>query len=262
MKTLELLSCLGRNPGEFADRVAAILSARWESSLGGRPVYQTVGASSGLKSLIGTLGREIEELLSEPNLAQIEKWITERRGALPVRAPFAMSHNGDTLLGRLCYAVTRAIRPAAVVETGVCYGVTSAYLLAALDANGKGHLYSIDLPPLAKNGDDYVGWLVPRNLQHRWTLRRGVSSRLLGPLVAEHGPIDLFIHDSLHTYKNMKSEFETAWPALRDGGVLISDDVQGNSAFGELTQSARVRTSLIIQEKDKEALLGAAVKRQ
>jgi hypothetical protein len=158
--------------------------------------------------------------------------------------------------------MTRAIRPSVVIETGVCYGVTSAYLLAALDANGEGHLYSIDLPPLGKNGEDYVGWLVPKELQKRWTLRRGASQRILGPLIAELGSVDIFIHDSLHTYKNMKHEFETAWPALRSGGVLIADDIEGNAAFLQLAQSKDLDRSIVIREKNKDALLGVAVKRE
>jgi hypothetical protein len=140
--------------------------------------------------------------------------------------------------------------------------VTSAYILAALEANEQGHLYSIDLPPLGKNGDDYVGWLVPNELQKRWSLRRGTSRRLLGPLIAELGAIDLFVHDSLHTYKNMKHEFETVWPDLRVGGVLISDDIEGNAAFLQLALSKKLDRSVVIQEKNKDALLGVAVKRK
>jgi predicted O-methyltransferase YrrM len=262
MKTLDLISNLRRNPSEFQDRVSAILSVRWESSFGRRPAYPTVGVEKGMEFLLGTLGRNFANALDEPQLAQIEKSVSKKQGELPENAPFAKFHNGDTLLGRLCYAVARSIRPKTVIETGVCYGVTSACVLAALEVNEQGHLYSIDLPPLGKNGDDYVGWLVPNELQHRWTLRRGTSRRLLGPLVEELGPIDLFVHDSLHTYKNMKKEFENAWPALRPGGILISDDIEGNAAFLQLAQSKELGRSVVIQEKNKGALLGVAVKRR
>ena len=54
---------------------------------------------------------------------------------------------------------------------------------------------------------------------------------MLPALLAEVGEIDLFFHDSLHTYANMSWEFEVAWPALRDGGLLVSDDVFWSSAF-------------------------------
>ncbi len=220
-----------------------------------------MGVEEGLEYSIGSFGHEIANALEEPNLAQIEKRVGARQAELPANAPFARSHNGDTLLGRLCYALARTIRPIAVVETGVCYGVASTYLLAALDTNRDGRLFSIDLPPLGKNGDDYVGWVVPGNLRRRWTLERGTSRRLLGPLTGRLGSIDLFVHDSQHTYKNIKFEFETAWRALRPGGVLISDDVEGNAAFLELAQSSDVASSAVIREKDKNALVGVAVKR-
>jgi predicted O-methyltransferase YrrM len=46
--------------------------------------------------------------------------------------------------------------------------------------------------------------------------------------------VDLFLHDSLHTYRNMRREFEAVWPRLRTGGVILADDVERNCAFGEL----------------------------
>jgi predicted O-methyltransferase YrrM len=262
MKTFDLISNLRWNPSEFRDRVSAILSVRWESSFYRRPHYQAVPVEKGMEFLLRALGQGFAEALDDPNLTQIERRISGRQAELPGNAPFAKSHNGDTRLGRLCYAVARSIRPRTVIETGVCYGVTSAYLLAALEMNEQGHLYSIDLPPLGKDGDDYVGWLVPNELQKRWTLRRGASRRLLSPLIAELGAIDLFVHDSLHTYKNMKNEFETVWPALRSGGVLISDDIEGNSAFLQLAQSKELNQSVVIREKNKDALLGVVVKRE
>jgi len=39
------------------------------------------------------------------------------------------------------------------VETGVCNGVSTAFLLLALERNGDGELYSIDLPEIA--GEEY-----------------------------------------------------------------------------------------------------------
>jgi Methyltransferase domain len=262
MKTFELISNLCWNPAEFRDRVSAILSTRWESSFYGRPDYPAVPLEQGMEFFLRELGQDFAEALEDPNLNQIERRIGSRQAELPENAPFARFHNGDTRLGRLCYAVARAIRPSTVIETGVCYGVTSAYLLAALERNEQGHLYSIDLPPLGKDGDDYVGWLVPNELRNRWTLRRGTSRRLLGPLIAELGTVDLFVHDSLHTYRNMKNEFETVWPALRRGGVLISDDIEGNAAFLQLAQSKKLDQTVVIQEKNKDALLGAIVKRK
>ena len=47
----------------------------------------------------------------------------------------------------------RKLRPALAVETGVCNGVSTAFLLLALVENGAGELWSVDLPEVA--GEDY-----------------------------------------------------------------------------------------------------------
>ncbi|MCL0060402.1 class I SAM-dependent methyltransferase [Dehalococcoidia bacterium] len=126
----------------------------------------------------------------------------------------------------LLYLLVRMLQPKTVVETGVAAGRSSTSILLALEENGRGHLYSIDLPTTERleDGSIYplegkpVGYNVPRNLRHRWELILGDSRRELHPLLTRLGEIDLFIHDSLHTERHMMWEFETAWPFLRAGG--------------------------------------------
>ena len=185
---------------------------------------------------------------------------TRAQSTMLVEAPFSARHNGGSLLACLSYAMARVLRPKIVIESGVCYGVTSAHLLQALHVNGHGHLHSIDLPPLGKNGDSYVGGLVPTGLRNRWTLHRGTTRRVLEPLLESLPQVDLFLHDSLHTYQNMHMEFVTVWPKLRSGGVLLSDDVEGNAAFHELMQHDDVAVALVLSETGKDACFGIAVK--
>jgi len=49
--------------------------------------------------------------------------------------------------------------------------------------------------------------------------------------------VDIFVHDSLHTYRNMRFEFETVWPSLTHSGVVISDDIAMNRAFEDFFRS-------------------------
>jgi hypothetical protein len=259
MKAIRLLMLVAQRPGEFLDRLSATVASRLEISLGRRPDYRTVDVEEGFVRLCEALGSSVS--LRQPDLARIEARIKKRQAQLPANAPFARFHNGDTVLGRLCYVVARSLRPKVIIETGVCYGVTSSYLLHTLAADSEGHLHSIDLPPLGQNGDGYLGWLVPEELRARWTLHRGTSRRLLPLLLSKLGEVDLFVHDSLHTYGNMKREFAAAWPALRAGGVLISDDVEYNGAFLELVQRDDAVFSMVIKEGEKNALFGVAVKR-
>jgi predicted O-methyltransferase YrrM len=171
--------------------------------------------------------------------------------------PFGSFHNGTATLGELCYLACRCLRPRVVVETGVAYGVTSAYILQALTDNGHGELHSIDLPPLAEGADSYVGHFVPHELRARWNLHIGPASRLLPDILREANTIDVFVHDSLHTYSHMKWEFERALLSLRPGGALISDDIEGNRAFEEATRHPSVASWFAVRQADKDAMCGA-----
>jgi predicted O-methyltransferase YrrM len=150
--------------------------------------------------------------------------------------------------GAFLYAITRTLRPAVAVETGVANGFSTAFLLQALQANGEGHLHSIDLPREAgreyEEGTFYEGegragippgsepgWLIPDELRDRWTLLLGRSQDELPPLLERLGELDFFMHDSEHSFDCMWFEFNAAWPRLRTGGVLVSDDVNSTEAF-------------------------------
>jgi predicted O-methyltransferase YrrM len=152
------------------------------------------------------------------------------------------------------YALLRRLAPRVAVETGVCNGVSTAFLLLALRRNGGGELHSIDLPEVA--GEAYEpgtfwdgkggavippgrdpGWMVPDDLRTDWELLLGRSQELLPPLLERLGAIDFFLHDSEHTYDCMSFEFEHAYGALRPGGVLAADDVTANDAFSDFASS-------------------------
>jgi len=78
-------------------------------------------------------------------------------------------------------------------------------------------------------------------------------------LLEEVVEVDVFIQDSSHTYRNMRREFETLWPYLRTGGVIVADDIQGNSAFSEL-QQRNPSFQRCIEQIKKEALFGVVIK--
>jgi hypothetical protein len=144
-------------------------------------------------------------------------------------------HDADPGLAQITWCLVRHLRPAHIVETGVARGITSRVLLEALDANGEGQLWSIDLPFLRSQWHDQTAAAVPSSKRSRWKYVRGSSRRRLPPLLAQLGQIDIFIHDSAHTESNMLFEFETAWPSIRPGGVLVSHDITMNRAFRTFT---------------------------
>jgi hypothetical protein len=140
-------------------------------------------------------------------------------------------NDGDQALVRAVWCLTRHLKPDKVVETGVAHGMTSRFLLEALELNGKGKLFSIDLPPFERALRKQVGVAVGDRFPTRWKYIKGSSRRRLSALLAELGQIDLFIHDSLHSEHNVRFEMDRAWAALRPGGALVVDDVDANWGF-------------------------------
>ena len=135
------------------------------------------------------------------------------------------------------YAVVRAVKPAVVVETGVASGMSSAHILRALAANGSGELHSIDLPNVQHGSilprGRASGWIVPYSLRGPWKLHIGDSREMLPALLDALGRVDLFLHDSDHSYESMSFEFEQAYPRLAPGGLLMSDDVHLHGAWND-----------------------------
>lgn len=151
------------------------------------------------------------------------------------------------------YGITRAMKPAVVVETGVNSGGSSRVILDALRRNGSGRLYSIDLPYHApwttsdgrRDGSHLpagltTGFLVPEYLRTAWTLIEGDAKVELPNLVSRLPPLDLFFHDSEHSFQHQSFEYQTAWPRLRSGGVLVSDDTNWSNAFDEFCRAQRL----------------------
>jgi methyltransferase family protein len=126
------------------------------------------------------------------------------------------------------YAIVRAAKPRVIVETGVASGLSSAHILRALAANGAGTLYSIDLPNVQEGSvlpkGRTSGWIVPDSLRDRWKLQLGDTWVLLPDLLRTLDRLDLFLHDSDHSYEAMVFEYEQAFPKLEAGGLLLSDD--------------------------------------
>jgi len=147
----------------------------------------------------------------------------------------------------LLYSLARSSRPEVVVETGTNLGVSTFFLLKAFHENGKGQLFSIDLPRAQyllgqMAHEDYLppglspGCVVPPSLRSRWSLTLGNAKTELPKLLSSLDGVDMFLHDSEHTYDHMMFEFKNVWQKLRKGGLLVSDDVYCNSSFQDFCE--------------------------
>lgn len=194
-----------------------------------------------IKRLSGSSFREIyryySDLQSNRDMhAYLRKWLPLARGVITRTAEL--------------YVLVRAFLPNTVIETGVSSGFSSTFILQALEDNGRGFLYSIDAPnvdPSSTLPKGFAsGWLVPASLRGRWNLILGRSFEALPALLDKVKTVDLFLHDSEHTYENMTFEFRAAWKYLRKGGMLLSHDVFWNNAFSDFCKSVGRRPSYIV----------------
>jgi len=152
------------------------------------------------------------------------------------------------LRGPVLYVCIRALKPRIMVETGVSSGSSTHYILKAMELNGQGKLYSIDLPNIGLSvlpKGEKIGWLVPEQLKSRWTLILGRSQEKLLPLLYQLKTIDAFLHDSEHTYETMMFEYQAVWPFLKEGGILLSDDVHRNKAFKDFISNRCLKRWII-----------------
>ncbi|REJ84073.1 MAG: class I SAM-dependent methyltransferase [Bacteroidetes bacterium] len=190
------------------------------------------------------LGKKFDQSLSNQALNEI------RAGDfIPMRniPGVALPGNMPTyLFGKFLYYIVRCARPELMVETGVAHGVSSWTILNAMHRNGTGNLYSIDLPNLdlksynPANISQQSGWVVPDILRQRWELQLGPSSELLPALIKRLGKIDIFFHDSDHSYDNMMFEFGAVYDSIKEEGLILSDDVHKNNSFRDFVNSSNI----------------------
>ncbi len=257
-KVLALLSISTKHPREFYNLVHMYVDLLLDRFTSKAPTYEAVDWPVALSDMDGFLS-SVFPILEEPALKDLQTETSQQLRVIGDAPPWDMRFNSDLTLARCLYLVCRALRPLTVIETGVAYGVSSAFVLAALDVNGSGILHSVDLPIPERNADRYIGMLIPERLKPRWRLYRGTSQERLPSILSASG-VDVFIHDSSHTYRNMRREFEMVWPYLPQGGVLIADDVDGNGAFQELQRRHLRLWRVVRQEAKMGACFGIALK--
>ena len=209
---------------------------------------------------------EVQTTVPETLLARVAGFPTQRFAALELEFrevaaglaaryreglpyPTVSAFSGPESL--LVYAMVRGLGPGRVFETGVANGHSSYLILEALRRNGSGRLTSVDVRP-------DVGGLVPEELRGAWDLRllpRRAPRPALEREFAAGPPIDLFIHDSDHSYRWQTLEFTLAWNRLSDRGLLASDDIDWSFAFLDFAARHGRRPSVLVSESKAFGLM-------
>lgn len=134
-------------------------------------------------------------------------------GDSPLKRMLGHPDHYQSLLGDLI----RIEKPKVMIESGVESGYSTEHFLVAMDDAGQGHLYSCDPAP--------SGFYIANPIVHpRFTFIKGRSYEVLDEIVKKTGPIDMFLHDSDHSFGCQSWEFNWAWNHVRSGGIIASDD--------------------------------------
>jgi hypothetical protein len=224
------------DPGEAVEKIRERAADRWERAVRGDSRPRSAPAENWEQKLHKLLGADwpCAEAAAFPSAWAAAKQTMSAHGLSVGRQNYGDDDDADPGLARTLWCLVHHLQAENVVETGVAHGLSSRVMLEALKrtGSGEGHLSSIDRPAMTiDERRAEIGAAVTDELRGRWTYLEGASRRRLPPLLRRLGQIDLFVHDSLHSTRNVHWELDTAWKALRPGGFVVVDDVDFNWGF-------------------------------
>jgi len=144
--------------------------------------------------------------------------------------------NSGLELQHILIALVLLTKPEVVVETGTANGASASAILAGLEFNKAGHLWSFDIKPANPV-------LVEERLKQRATFVKvsgkesDLSKQLLAIKQSSKG-FSIFLHDADHSFLGQQSDY---WLAKSNGfDLIISDDIDASLAFCEFAKAQGV----------------------
>jgi Methyltransferase domain len=187
-------------------------------------------------------GAEIADVRSWMNELQCDRnlfdQLTTRLASNPTRRICASEPHWARRFG--WYAIVRARQPETVVETGTHLGLGSCVIAGALLRNGHGRLITIDI-------DSDSGHLIAEP----WA---GVIDRRIASSVealASIPGVDMFLHDSLHTYEYELAELTAVEPNLNSAAIVLSDNAHDSRALSDWAERTG-RHYLFFKERPRD----------
>lgn len=145
----------------------------------------------------------------------------------------------------LTYLMVRIRRPIVVFETGVANGQATFFILNALSKNKRGSLYSTDI-------STSVGRLLTNEERANWRLEVIDTHRIhasFREVVNKMPEIDLFLHDSDHSYSWSKFEYETVGPRMNHNSIIATDDVQWSYSFLDFAKNIGISPVILLDRR-------------
>jgi len=158
----------------------------------------------------------------------------------------------DKEAAKLIYCLVRLQKPMTVMETGVANGISTFFILNALNRNKSGKLISIDI-------DSNVASFLNDNERQRWDLKildiKTNPQKQFYQIISNIDTLSIYLHDGDHSYIWQNKEYHLALNRLENCGFILSDDIDSSYAFidfiKEYKSSSNVSNSGILLGQGK-----------
>lgn len=127
--------------------------------------------------------------------------------------------------GEMLYGAMLDKKPATVVEVGTASGYSASWILAGLNQNEMGHLWTVD--PAIPNPAIWSEVGVPLE---RLTFINGLLREVLDQLPPQ---INLLFHDAGHSFDEVIGDIEILLPRIPVQGIILIHDVRHYPQMGE-----------------------------
>lgn len=124
------------------------------------------------------------------------------------------------------YQLVRHLNPKNCLELGTCVGISAAYIASALKLNDGGTLTTLEgSPQIADLAKETLESLDLENV----FISVGPFHKTYKTSLEGQAPVDLLFNDGHHDYQAMLRYYFDALPHMREGGVIVFDDIYWSS---------------------------------
>ena len=221
---VRVAAALSRSPAEAVERIRERKAERSERRAG-PPVYDAEPEwEPKLHALLGVEWPCAARVEFDPLWSDVRRLLNDQNLSMG-RGAFGGWDDADPAFARAVWCLARHLRPSASFQRRPSAASQTA---AAL----------------------------PERCRGRWQYVEGSSRRRLPGLLADLDEIDLFVHDSIHTGRNLRFELDCALAAMGARGAIVSDDVHMNAAF----QAHEGPGTLVCPSDDGAGLFGIIIR--
>ena len=126
--------------------------------------------------------------------------------------------------GRILAGAVRASRPKQCLEIGTAYGMSSLYISSTLKRLGEGG--KVDTFEISEPQFSLASKTLNKHFPKTVTCHRGYIEDIIPDHFDEDVEFDFVFHDGGHGYKHYIDDFATMQPHLKDGAIVIFDDIR------------------------------------